>query len=169
MLYSTCRYGELILSEDDRDFHSFPSVKALAEPSVTTQLQGMGFGYRSKFIQKSAAAINSKSEGAGWLYALRSAPYEEAKSQLRTLHGVGAKVQAVKGLTGTFHKFSLFQFFLKLFLYFSSNLVENHFSSFLYIYINKHALKVNSLNLHNGNLNIRCHHNQITITIKSYI
>ena len=97
MLYSTCRYGDLILSEDDREFHSFPSVKALAEPSVATQLQGMGFGYRSKFIQKSAAAINSKSDGVGWLYDLRSAPYEEAKSQLRTLHGVGAKVQVVKG------------------------------------------------------------------------
>ena len=76
---------------DDQDFYSFPSFSALTGHNLETELRQLGFGYRAKFIASIAKSIcNEKEEN--WLYSLRDCSYLEAKKELMTLMGVGAKV-----------------------------------------------------------------------------
>lgn len=80
-----------IKGETTEKFHAFPPIERLAAEGVEEKLRNLGFGYRAKFIQKSATAIMSKG-GESWLHGLRTVPYEEAKAELLKLCGVGAKV-----------------------------------------------------------------------------
>lgn len=50
-------YGEVICEIDGTPFHAFPPVSRLAHPSVEGDLRKMGFGYRAKFVFKSAEYI----------------------------------------------------------------------------------------------------------------
>ena len=50
--------------------------------------------YRAKYIQQTAAYIQEK-HSTEWLYGLRLQPYQEAKTQLMKLCGVGAKVSVL--------------------------------------------------------------------------
>jgi len=77
--------------EKELTFFSFPPVDRLAEEGVEEKLRGLGFGYRAKFIQKSARSIVDKG-GEKWLVGLRDLDYEESKSELTKLCGVGEKV-----------------------------------------------------------------------------
>ena len=72
-------------------YYAFPEINSLADPSVEQELRSAGFGYRAKFIQKSAAMIESLG-GQSWLQSLKLKPYTEAKAALMELPGVGAKV-----------------------------------------------------------------------------
>lgn len=85
-----CRFGRKIDMINDTAFYSFPSVQALAVEGVDQQLLDLGFGYRAKFIHRSAVYI--KSQGVEWLYQLRQKSYEEAHACLRELPGIGIKV-----------------------------------------------------------------------------
>ena len=85
------KYGEKVVELDGKMYHSFPTVQALAGEEVEQTLRELGFGYRAKFISKSARHIMEKEE-EGWLMGLREKPYEEAHAQLIKLCGVGAKV-----------------------------------------------------------------------------
>lgn len=58
------------------EYFSFPDVSALAGPKVEQQLRTHGFGYRAKYIQQSAKAIQEK--GKYWLSSLRDVGYEDA-------------------------------------------------------------------------------------------
>ena len=55
-------------------------------------LRDLGFGYRARFLQQSAKQILD-THGIQWLDGLRNVPYLEARDALRTLPGVGTKVE----------------------------------------------------------------------------
>ena len=87
-------YGQHIGELDGVAYHAFPTATVLAQDGVEQRLRELGFGYRAKFIQKSARIICER--GDDWLFSLRGLPYEEAKAELMTLCGVGAKVSFVR-------------------------------------------------------------------------
>ncbi|XP_069947572.1 N-glycosylase/DNA lyase isoform X2 [Cherax quadricarinatus] len=84
-------YGSPLAAVDGITWHSFPGVSSLAAPGVEETLREHGFGYRAKYIHKSAQMIMEEG-GDSWLHSLRSLPYYECHSQLMRLPGVGAKV-----------------------------------------------------------------------------
>ena len=84
-------YGDKLLEHNGQVHHSFPAIEMLAKPEVDSKLRDLGFGYRAKFIQRSASKI-VENGGRNWLLNLRTVPYQEAKTALMTLPGIGAKV-----------------------------------------------------------------------------
>ncbi|XP_028309570.1 N-glycosylase/DNA lyase isoform X1 [Gouania willdenowi] len=76
---------------DQTSYHDFPTLSALADSRVEARLRDLGFGYRARFLQQSAAQILD-THGPRWLQGLRSVPYQQACDALRTLPGVGIKV-----------------------------------------------------------------------------
>lgn len=84
-------YGTKICELDGNEFYTFPNVEALADKGVEEKLKANGFGYRAKYISKSAQTI-VENGGNKWLEKLKTMPYFEAKQNLMTLHGIGAKV-----------------------------------------------------------------------------
>ncbi|XP_037776376.1 N-glycosylase/DNA lyase-like [Penaeus monodon] len=84
-------YGSPVATVDGTTWNSFPRVTSLAKSGVEETLREHGFGYRAKFISKSAQMILEKG-GEEWLFSLRKLPYEECHAQLMTLNGIGAKV-----------------------------------------------------------------------------
>jgi N-glycosylase/DNA lyase len=90
MIDAMCsRYGTLIGELEGEKHYSFPTLDVLAKVPEQ-ELRDTGFGYRAKFIPKSAQQILAK--GLGWLESLRSMPYPAAAEALQELHGVGPKV-----------------------------------------------------------------------------
>ena len=85
-------YGPIIGTKEGKVYHEFPEISRLADPGVEQDLRNAGFGYRAKFIQKSAATIESLG-GQSWLLSLQEKPYKEAKATLMELPGIGAKVK----------------------------------------------------------------------------
>ncbi|XP_075430491.1 N-glycosylase/DNA lyase isoform X1 [Ascaphus truei] len=83
--------GRRLCQLDSVVYYTFPTLEALAAGDTKAKLQELGFGYRAKFVTESAQAILSE-HGCDWLESLRLAPYEEARSALCALPGVGAKV-----------------------------------------------------------------------------
>ncbi|KAG9123295.1 8-oxoguanine glycosylase ogg1 [Ceratobasidium sp. 392] len=77
----------------DSAWHAFPPPSALAGSSVEAKLRDLGFGYRAKYIQKTAAMLCEKHESpAKYLLDLRKLPTAEARERLLEFHGVGPKV-----------------------------------------------------------------------------
>ncbi len=68
--------------------HLFPTVESLSVASLQ-ELVGCGLGYRSKYVLELARTLR---EGGVDLSRLRSKPYEEVRSTLLGLPGVGPKV-----------------------------------------------------------------------------
>ncbi|XP_060806599.1 N-glycosylase/DNA lyase [Amyelois transitella] len=85
------QYGEEICSNEGVTYYAFPTVDKLAQPEVESKLRELGFGYRAKFIQKSAAQIVELG-GAKWFQTLQDMKYKDARSELMKLHGIGPKV-----------------------------------------------------------------------------
>ncbi|KLO13486.1 DNA glycosylase [Schizopora paradoxa] len=81
---------------NNQKYHPFPPPSALAPTSVADKLRELGFGYRAKFIQKTAEMLmeehGSDAEIFKWLNSLRSRPTDEARAELLKLMGVGRKV-----------------------------------------------------------------------------
>ncbi|KZO97918.1 DNA glycosylase, partial [Calocera viscosa TUFC12733] len=78
-------------------YRPFPGPEALASPEVEPRLRELGFGYRAKYIQGTAAALVARASGTKhtpreWLGALRLLPLPEARAALLALPGVGPKV-----------------------------------------------------------------------------
>jgi N-glycosylase/DNA lyase len=112
MMHKLClHYGPLIGTLDGEVYHDFPEPKDLAKDGVEANLRALGFGYRAKYIWKTACMVVEKEEG--WLDGLRNpevpllgAPagdsgewkaqgrdgYRAAHEALITLQGVGPKV-----------------------------------------------------------------------------
>lgn len=84
-------YGSHLVTHEDIAYYNFPSIESLADAQVEAKLRVLGFGYRAKFIQQSAAKILING-GRDWLMNLRRVTYPEAKAALMTLPGIGAKV-----------------------------------------------------------------------------
>ncbi|KAL3872396.1 hypothetical protein ACJMK2_040324 [Sinanodonta woodiana] len=85
------RYGKKIVEAEGMPYFSFPSVSVLAGDSVETTLRELGFGYRAKFINQTAKYIMTN-HCENWLLSLRDMNYDDAKSLLMKLPGVGGKV-----------------------------------------------------------------------------
>lgn len=85
------RLGEPLCQLDQTPYHQFPTLQALAAPGVEPLLRELGFGYRARFVTQSARQILEQ-QGPDWLESLRDVTFEEARSALCKLPGVGAKV-----------------------------------------------------------------------------
>ncbi|XP_068585898.1 N-glycosylase/DNA lyase isoform X2 [Cebidichthys violaceus] len=83
--------GAPLCQLDETSYYDFPSLSALAGDGVEARLRDLGFGYRARFLQQSAAQILDTHD-VQWLDGLRSASYLLARDALRTLPGVGTKV-----------------------------------------------------------------------------
>ncbi len=83
-------YGAPIATLDKRSFYSFPSASALADASPQVLRDSCGLGWRGDNLKRVARDVAGMP--AGWLDALRGRPYNEAKTQLMKIHGVGAKI-----------------------------------------------------------------------------
>ena len=112
MVHNLClHYGPLIGHVDDIPYHDFPTPESLSSPSVEAHLQKLGFGYRAKYIAKTARMVTEK--GPTWLsdlsnpespqFGVKESPagelleggragYRTAHDELLALHGVGPKV-----------------------------------------------------------------------------
>jgi N-glycosylase/DNA lyase len=112
MVHNLClHYGPLIGHVDAIPYHDFPTPESLSGPAVEAHLQKLGFGYRAKYIAKTARMVAEK--GLTWLSELSNpespqfgvketpagelleggrAGYRTAHDELLSLHGVGPKV-----------------------------------------------------------------------------
>lgn len=112
MVDKLCKnYGPLLGRIDDEDYYDFPAPADLAHAGVEQKLRELGFGYRAKYIYKTACMIVEKEEG--WLDGLRNPEspvfgakptpggefvdegregYRKAHEELLALQGVGPKV-----------------------------------------------------------------------------
>lgn len=68
------------------EYWTFPSPAALMEPDA---LQGVGLGYREKYVTALAGAVRS---GGLDLFAISVSDYAEAKAELMEVPGIGEKV-----------------------------------------------------------------------------
>lgn len=84
-------YGKRICKIGNNEFYTFPDIESLTQKGVEEKLKANGFGYRAKYIHKSAQTI-MENGGNVWLEKLKTMPYFEAKQNLMTLPGIGAKV-----------------------------------------------------------------------------
>ncbi|KAM8863078.1 N-glycosylase/DNA lyase isoform 1-T2 [Spinachia spinachia] len=84
--------GAQLIQLDGTSYHDFPSLSALADGGVEARLRDLGFGYRARFLQQSAAQILAPDRGPRWLEGLRTTAYPQALDALRALTGVGPKV-----------------------------------------------------------------------------
>ncbi|KAJ5495532.1 N-glycosylase/DNA lyase [Penicillium diatomitis] len=105
-------YGEFVAKIDDRAYHDFPNAEALAGSDVESNLRSLGFGYRAKYIQRTAFMVSQERE-KGWLeglcnpespvFGFQPTPGDEMQTQgrqgyrnahenLLELQGVGPKV-----------------------------------------------------------------------------
>jgi len=81
------KFGDKVTFED-RDFYTFPEPDILCGASEQ-DLAACGLGYRAKYVLATTRRICQESFD---LETLKRLPYLEAKKQLMTLPGVGAKV-----------------------------------------------------------------------------
>jgi N-glycosylase/DNA lyase len=113
MVHNLClHYGPFIASLDGVPYHDFPTPDALSGPDVEAHLMKLGFGYRAKYIAKTARMV-SQDKGLKWLehlsnpecpqFGMPESPagplleggregYRHAHEELLALHGVGPKV-----------------------------------------------------------------------------
>lgn len=87
----TVLYGQHIADQRGLSYYNFPAVEKLAAPGVEQTLRDNGFGYRAKFIHKSAQEICEKG-GLQWFSELQNKDYKAAHTELMTLTGIGPKV-----------------------------------------------------------------------------
>lgn len=105
-------YGPEIGRIGAKTFHDMPVPSALTAPRVEDHLRQLGFGYRAKYLQRTAVIV-AEEHGAGWLDSLRNPEspvmgvkpsgagemlsggregYRRAHEELLALQGVGPKV-----------------------------------------------------------------------------
>ncbi|OBT82472.1 hypothetical protein VE02_08939 [Pseudogymnoascus sp. 03VT05] len=101
-------YGPLIGHVHDQPFHDFPTPESLTGPEVESQLRKLGFGYRAKYLARTAVIV-SKEKPENWLESLSNTEpfdetewktlepggrpgYRKAHEELLALQGVGPKV-----------------------------------------------------------------------------
>jgi N-glycosylase/DNA lyase len=108
MVENLCRhYGSLIASHDGVDYYDFPTPKQLSGPRVEEQLRSLGFGYRAKYIHRTAQAVSGNPAGLEQLVDLRNKPYLDAHEALLQFTGVGPKVaDCVVSICDNFYHYS---------------------------------------------------------------
>lgn len=88
-------YGKHVGDYEGASYFSFPGPEKLCGPEVEGHLRELGFGYRAKYIQQTAAMFIDDAYPditLESLSALRGASYEDAHQYLLQLKGVGPKV-----------------------------------------------------------------------------
>ena len=84
-------FGSLVGNLEDQKLYSFPTLKQLVSTNdLEQQLRDLGFGYRAKYISKTAADLHEKPKG--WVKEVEDMEYTDAKTELLKLSGVGPKV-----------------------------------------------------------------------------
>ncbi|HEY3781368.1 MAG TPA: DNA glycosylase [Fimbriimonadaceae bacterium] len=91
------QYGPVMAEYRVYPFKSFPGVERIAA-IPEDELRAAGFGYRGKSIPLAAQQIVAN--GPGWFDSLKSLPFQEARAQLLTLHGIGPKLADCIALYG---------------------------------------------------------------------
>uniref|UniRef100_A0A182K2E5 N-glycosylase/DNA lyase n=1 Tax=Anopheles christyi TaxID=43041 RepID=A0A182K2E5_9DIPT len=92
MVEKLCRnYGEKICEYEGTCYYNFPSISSLAEITVEGKLRELGFGYRAKYIQRSAEKILQLGD-LDWFRQLCQLDYKAAHKELVSLPGIGPKV-----------------------------------------------------------------------------
>jgi len=84
------RYGSHIVTVGGREHYSFPGLMSFAEADDNEIAKIGGLGWRGPNIAMVARQILNSP--GGWLESLRNAAYAEAKSELMSLRGIGAKI-----------------------------------------------------------------------------
>lgn len=84
-------YGPKICDLNGVDYHAFPHFDEMMDEKVEQQLRSASFGYRAKFIQRSAAEIHEKG-GLEWFNSVQNMTYKDAHGELTKLTGIGPKV-----------------------------------------------------------------------------
>ncbi|KAJ5901117.1 DNA N-glycosylase [Penicillium tannophilum] len=105
-------YGPFVATIEGQAYHDFPTPEALAGKDVEGNLRTLGFGYRAKYIYKTAVMVSQERE-KGWLdglsnpespaFGIEAKPgdemkpegrqgYRDAHESLLELQGVGPKV-----------------------------------------------------------------------------
>ena len=105
-------YGPEIGHVGAKTFHDMPTPSALTAPGVETHLRQLGFGYRAKYLYRTAVMLVEE-HGVDWLDSLRNPEspnlgvkssdagemlpsgregYRRAHEELLALQGVGPKV-----------------------------------------------------------------------------
>lgn len=105
-------YGPEVGHVGAKTFHDIPTPSALIAPGVEAHLRQLGFGYRAKYLHRTAVMLVEE-RGIGWLDCLRNPEspilgakpsdagemlpggrdgYRRAHEELLTLQGVGPKV-----------------------------------------------------------------------------
>eukprot|EP01134_Creolimax_fragrantissima_P007382 CFRG7382T1 len=83
------------LGEETR-MYAFPTITVLSSPNVDGELRELGFGYRAKFVQGTAAKLinehHTHERALEWLLSLRDKDYDEVSLAVQKLPGVGPKV-----------------------------------------------------------------------------
>ena len=91
MVNTLCRsYGPFIATVDGVDYHDFPQAAALQHDSLESELRGLSFGYRAKFLACTARAMANLPPD--YLISLRQLSYEDVHLALTQFTGVGPKV-----------------------------------------------------------------------------
>lgn len=85
----TVHFGELIMEHEGVEYYTFPTPQALSKDDVESKLRDLSFGYRAKYIHKTAQMVSSQNQD---LFKIRDLPYEEAHAELIKFVGVGPKV-----------------------------------------------------------------------------
>jgi N-glycosylase/DNA lyase len=83
-------YGHPIARVGGLNHYCFPELSTLAAADPDGLARAAGLGWRGSSIAAVAKQILSRP--IGWLESLRSATHDQAKSELLTLRGIGAKI-----------------------------------------------------------------------------
>lgn len=80
------QYGELVCKKGNLCYYAFPTPQRLAaEPRSVASL-----GFRGRNLR--SVANQTIERGEGWLVGLLDAPYDQARAELLSIRGVGAKI-----------------------------------------------------------------------------
>lgn len=82
------RYGERKYTPEGISYYAFPSPRALADASEE-ELRACNLGYRSKYVLRTAQSIVREEVSLSEVSAM---PYQEARTELLKLYGIGGKV-----------------------------------------------------------------------------
>ncbi|GMM36520.1 8-oxoguanine glycosylase [Saccharomycopsis crataegensis] len=85
-------FGTYITTHNDIKYYEFPTPQSLAHESVEQKLRDLSFGYRAKYIYKTACQITNSPNGLADLVGLRSLDYKTCHTELLKFTGVGPKV-----------------------------------------------------------------------------
>jgi N-glycosylase/DNA lyase len=85
------QYGEALGTYGSHQFYAFPSIDALALSASEEGLRNAGFGYRAKYIVRSAARLQTLG-GEKYLLSLRDKSRQDVARSLVELDGIGRKV-----------------------------------------------------------------------------